>query len=150
MTHRNNKKRAAWLASRYMLACTALTLVLAEALPVIAESDNAASEEASEKIVKLFCGDDGKLARCAGQAANDCPQIVKPHVDDCLDKVEKREATALSDAFERCFWKGFTAKYGKGFDYSPECFSSDNKDGNPLQPIPQQLEEQMKLLNSKP
>ena len=103
--------------------------------------------QASNRIVELLCQNEGRLARCAGQLASDCSLIVKPIAETCLASVPASKDSLLSDPFERCFWKAFTSKYGKGFDYSEECFRSTNKDANPLQPLPPELKGLMRPLN---
>jgi hypothetical protein len=114
---------------------------------VAEEGATKALEEIRGKMIALFCANDGKLARCAGQRASDCKEIVKPAVDSCLRRVQAHEVRADGDQFERCFWTDFSKKYGNTFDYSEECFHADNKDGNPLQETPPELEKGMTLLN---
>jgi len=111
------------------------------------EKDTAALDQTSNKMVALFCANEGRVARCAGQQASDCEEIVKPFIDSCLQRVKTGAARPDGAAFESCFWRGFTQKYGKNFDYSDECFHTDNKDSNPLQEAPPELAKDMKLLN---
>jgi hypothetical protein len=129
------------------VCCAALLAVLTGSFASAEDSANRAVEETSEKMIALFCANDGKLAHCAGQDTSDCKKIVKPFVDNCLGEVQARKLRVDGDQFERCFWSGFSRKYGQSFKYSDECFYSDNKDGNPLQETPPELEKGMTLLN---
>jgi hypothetical protein len=132
---------------------TYLVLTVATLLSVyfceyaIAEAQPEKVKKTSAGIVELYCQNNGKLAQCAGQMASDCSNIVKPIVDRCLSSVSPGEGAALADEFERCFWRDFTSKYGKDYDYSPECFHSTNKDAKPLQPVPPELQGLMKPLH---
>lgn len=133
---------------RWVLRSCALLSVLSLVVSARAdEKDANASDEISSKMVALFCANEGKVARCAGQQARDCEEIVKPFIEVCLQKVKTGAARPEPGPFESCFWDGFSKKYGKSFDYSDECFYSDNKDSNPLQEAPPELARDMKLLN---
>jgi hypothetical protein len=129
------------------ICCVILLAIVTGSVSLAQEDGNKALEETSGKMIDLFCANDGKLARCAGQTASDCKKIVKPFVDHCLGEIQARKLRLDGDQFERCFWSGFSRKYGQTFDYSDECFYSDNKDDNPLQETPPELEKEMTLLN---
>jgi hypothetical protein len=130
-----------------VLGCVVLLSAGSTSSAVADEKQSQALEQTSSKMVALFCANEGKLARCAGQIANDCQQIVKPFVDSCLSQVQQGAIQPDGDLFERCFWAAFSKKYGKSFDYSDDCFYSDNKDNNPLQAAPPELEKDMRPLN---
>jgi hypothetical protein len=141
------RRKQAFLAA--LQSCW-LSLVICVVSPAWAgEKDSNVVEQTSSKMVALFCANEGKVARCVGQQARDCEEIVKPFIDSCLQKVKTGAARPDAALFENCFWDGFTKKYGKSFDYSEECFHSDNKDNNPLQEVPPELAKDMKPLNSE-
>ncbi len=40
-------------------------------------------------VVKLFCGEDGKLATCVDLPATECEIAMRPFVDTCYEKTEQ-------------------------------------------------------------
>lgn len=96
-------------------------------------------------LAEGFCGPEGLTAVCIGYSAQQCPDLVKPFVETCLNQPPSEKFTP-EDAFQRCFWREFLKKYGKQFDWSERCIKTDPSKG-PLQPLPPHLDSQYKLLN---
>jgi hypothetical protein len=134
---------------RLSMTVSAFMFTLIGCLPLLiahAETNEEIVAQTTQQISELLCSNKGRLASCAGQSANDCVDIVTPFVDSCLNQVQFQPSDASGLDFERCFWRNFSIKYGKSFDYSDECYQSANKDAKAIQPLPPELQAQTKSL----
>jgi hypothetical protein len=103
----------------------------------------AASKDA---VVRDLCSNNGKLSRCVGLAADDCPSIVRPFVDKCSPLAAKNTKEAPVIAFQRCFWSEYLDKYEKDIRNTPDCVGSEDKE--PLKKLPPEIEREYELLSA--
>jgi|GEM_PF-3130648 hypothetical protein len=105
-------------------------------------------ENDKSAVVKLFCGQDGKLATCIDVEASECEATMRPLVDTCYEKTQAARGSLKqpATAFHSCFWFQFNQKYSRKMKLTDECYAV-GKEAFPLQPLPPHLESEMQLVN---
>jgi len=132
MKRRSSTKHTALYILGFVAAFFSLTCS-----DVYAETDSPELQTSKERVVTDLCSDGGKLATCAFQPAQDCPQIARELVDLCAEPSAKSLQFEPGRAFELCFWKEYRRRFPR-LDEGEECIKP--RGGNPLQPLPPEME----------
>lgn len=119
----------AWSRSRHLCLCGAL--IVSPFFGVTAQEtvDSADATKAKESLIKLYCGKQGKIAQCVGMMGSDCPQALKPIIDECYPEAVKLPPEERTNFFSSCFGMGLEKHYGSKIQESDDCVSPTfNKD----------------------
>jgi len=112
-----------------------------------ADTDSPEVAAQKEKVVAELCQDGGRLAKCAGKPAADCPKMARELVNLCAEPAVNSFRWDPEKAFELCFWAEYR-KRNPRIEHSKECVAPRGE--NPLLPLsPEQQRLQQPLAQFK-
>lgn len=108
-----------------------------------APQDPSDPQQLKAEIVKMYCADKGALTRCVGLSGNDCPEVVTPIVERCLEESVSKNPAERGRQIYFCFSSKFNKQYGSRLEKSEECVKPAIIEGA-LAPYTPELEKQLK------